>query len=854
VIVPVFLFFLSGLFLGSYLPFLPGLAFLVLLMTGLILTWLEWASRLNRGKGALLFGAFLCGVVYWTAWASVQNQSNLAQWVDRGVVTVRGAVVAPIRREPDRLAIRLSVASVKKGSNWYPSSGTVRLIWRHPDRPIYQGNRIEVVTKLRKPSGALNPGGFNYGAYLQQHGIQAVAWVSGIDHLHVIHSDHTEFMRDFWSSVDHWRSQVQAAAVSTLHGPAVGLFLGMIIGEQSFISQEVRDSFMTTGTVHIISISGSHLGLIAFLTFFLVKGAVLRLPDSWLQWLSLRVTATRFAALLTIPFVAFYTLLAGAEIATVRSLLMILLYLLTVWIGRKQAIILALVLAAFVTLLHNPQALYDISFQLSYVSVLAMGLWLQGQPRFLGEDTPWGDSITDSSREASRNWLIQTLQVTAVVVLATLPLVAYSFQQIAWVGLFANLLVVPYVGFVVVPLGLFSAIWVIVAGTGHLPLGFLNQLTLDLLTDIVGFVSRIPGAEWHVASPALVSIVLFYALGLWAFWGTRRPWIQRCCAIGMVLLLVWWVWSPRVGVEQERLRVTFLDVGQGDAIVVELPGHQTVLIDGGPVYTRVGMGRAVVGPFLWDRGVKRIDHMIATHPQWDHMGGLAWLIKKFDIGHYWSNGDETERIFYRRVQRALQAAGLTKDLAQKGKLITKAGPCTLMVLNPPAGQPSGKIILAARQNGGALNNRSVITYLDCGVHSFLFTADAERSALGRLSQMPHPPAARVVKVPHHGAKSSLNRQWIHQLKAEIAVVSVGKHNRYGHPVPSVMKAYREKGMRLYRTDRDGAVWITANLHSPEMTVHTAREYILQPVPIDSSFLKQEWKNWQRLGAKWMGYV
>jgi len=611
---------------------------------------------------------------------------------------------------------------------------------------------------------------------------------------------------------------------------------------------------MATGTVHIISISVFHLGFFVFLTFFLVKGAVLHLPYFWLQWLSLRVTATRFAVLLTIPFVVFYTLLAGAETATMRSLLMILLYLLAVWIGRNQAIILALVLAAIVTLLYNPQALYDISFQLSYVSVLAIGLWLQKQSRSPGGDTPLDDSATASPREPGGSWLIQTLQMTAVVVLATLPFVAYSFNQIAWVGLFANLLVVPYVGFVVVPLGLFSAIWVIVTGVTHLPLGFVNQWVLYLLTDMVSLVSRIPGAEWHVASPALASMVLFYGLWLWGFWGTRRPWIQRCCATGMVLLLVWWLWSPRLGVGQERLRVTFLDVGQGDAIVVELPGHQTVLIDGGPVYTRVGMGRAVVGPFLWDRGVRRIDHMIATHPQWDHMGGLAWLIKTFDVGHYWSNGDETEKIFYRRVQRALQTAGLTKDLAQKGKQITKAGPCTLNVLNPPTEKTSGKIVLASRQNGSTLNNRSVITYLDCGVHSFLFTADAEWLALDRLNQMPLSLTARVVKVPHHGAKSSLNRQWIHQLKAEVAVVSVGKHNRYGHPVLSVMTAYQENGIRLYRTDHDGAVWITANLHSPEMTVHTAREYLIQPVPIDSTLLKYEWKNWQRLGAKWMGYV
>jgi competence protein ComEC len=224
------------------------------------------------------------------------------------------------------------------------------------------------------------------------------------------------------------------------------------------------------------------------------------------------------------------------------------------------------------------------------------------------------------------------------------------------------------------------------------------------------------------------------------------------------------------------------------------------------------MGQAVVGPFLWDQGIRRIDHIIATHPQWDHMGGLSWVIKKFEVGHYWSNGVTRENVFFQRVKEAMQEVGLKEQVAWKGKEITRAGPCRLKVLNP---------------------------------------ADAEKEALGRLHQLPHHRGGQVVKVPHHGAKSSLNREWINQLHGEAAVISVGRHNRYGHPIPAVLEAYREKGFPIYRTDQDGAVWITASLLSPNLSIQTAQEQLLKPVTIDGLVFETEWKNVKRILCDWI---
>ncbi len=190
----------------------------------------------------------------------------------------------------------------------------------------------------------------------------------------------------------------------------------------------------------------------------------------------------------------------------------------------------------------------------------------------------------------------------------------------AWLGVLANMVVVPFVGFLVVPLGLLSSIIVLLGGGDYLPLGAFHQGILDGLTWLVSVLASIPGAEWHVASPSLFAIVGFYVcLAIVVMQrGQTMRWIGGCL---VVLLMVWWAWSPGYFFERDTLRLTFLDVGQGDASLIELPDRQIILVDGGARYERWDMGLMVVGPYLWDRGIRRIDHVIATHPQLGSCGG-----------------------------------------------------------------------------------------------------------------------------------------------------------------------------------------------------------------------------------------
>ena len=266
----------------------------------------------------------------------------------------------------------------------------------------------------------------------------------------------------------------------------------------------------------------------------------------------------------------------------------------------------------------------------------------------------------------------------------------------------------------------------------------------------------------------------------------------------------------------------------------------------GPSYRRLDMGRAVIGPYLWNQGIRRLDHVVATHPQWDHVGGLPWVLDTFEVGHYWDNGISRPERFFSRLHLAVKSAGLQEQTSTAGTVIVSPGPCSLTVLAPFSRQGIEEYGSWIVSSGRDLNNQSLVTRLECGPHSFLFTADAEQQSLNELLQVSNGLSARIVKVPHHGAKSSLHREWVNRLQAEAMVVSVGAHNRYGHPAPEVLDAYEQRGLPVYRTDLDGAVWFIASLGSDDMTVRTAREGSLLQVQAGPRMWGEEWGNWTRI--------
>ena len=835
--------FIAGLLVGSQIPYFPLSASFLLLLVALGAFLLERLNRFTTRQATWLYGALLGGVVYWAVAVNLAAHDPMVERSPDEVMEVTGRIVAPVQQAPDRLVM------IIRSDNPIDASGAsrhVRLTWRTPERIFFQGDRVGFRATLRRPSGSLNPGGFDYAVYLERQGIDVIATVTGSEAVQLLESGRAHAWWAIWNQFDRWRGSIRLAALQTLPQPALGLYVGIIIGDRGYLDPDLRDQFMVTGTVHLLSISGSHLGLVALLNFAVVRWVMLLLPADWLLALSRRITPTRIAAVCTLFPVAGYACLAGAELATMRSLLMVTVGLSAIWLGQERRLFHALSAAAVVILLHDPQALFDISFQLSFLSVIAIAGWLSWPTAGEGEELPNEPSFL---RTCAR-WGRDSVVMSGVVTVVTVPLVEYYFNQLPWLGLFTNVVAVPVMGILLVPIGLGAGIWQIVVGGTMLPLASLNQWLLEYFVAAIRLVSMLPGGEWHVAAPSALTMLLFYGCLVLLWQQVGRPAFRLAAGAGVLLLLLWWAWSPRMFLDGDHFRVTFLDVGQGDSVVVELPDGQVVLIDGGAAYERFDMGRGVVAPFLWNRGIHVIDHVIGTHPQLDHVGGLTWVVRHFIVKRYWGSGETREELFYRRLQQALADRGLQEQVAREGQDIVSSGPCRLVVLNPA--DESLDVPLHDRHAGGhELNNRSVVTRLTCGNHTMLFAADVERDGLSRMIRSPSHGPIEVLKVPHHGAVSSLNRNWLASLHPQYAVFSAGRHNPYRHPAAEVLDAYASENSTVLRTDRDGGVWFTGAVSDATLHVNRARELLWQPTNRALCLWAWEQANWARIWKQWL---
>jgi competence protein ComEC len=830
--------FICGLALGSLIPYYPLSISILLGLVAVGLSVLEVRGRIAVISATAAFGCLLCGIVYW--FLTVEGHQGTAFHEAHPDVfqSCNGRVIAPVQYSPGRM---MMVVRCEQEEARRPF--TVRLTWRAAERRVFQGDRVGIRARFHEPSGALNPGGFDYAAYLERQGIDAVATVNGLEAVEWLESGRESFRWRIWYHFDRWRDAIRLSALHSLAQPALGIFLGIVIGERGFFDPDVRDHFMITGTVHLLSISGSHLGLVALLTFFTVRQVFLRLPASWLLHMSRRITPTRLAAALTVFPATAYACLAGAEVATVRSLLMVLVALVAKWLGCEQRMVHALAAAALAIVVHDPQAIYDISFQLSFLSVCAVAWQLTRSGAAQEEDAP---PLSRFSRAGQ--WIIDALAMSAMVTVTTIPVVAFYFNQVSWLGLWTNLVAVPLMGILLVPMGLLAALGQAGAPGEGLPFAAAIQWAMDVFVSVLQSVSWIPGGEWHLAAPSLPSLLVFYGC-LGAMWiashQDRTRWIA---GITMVLLLSWWLWSPRLWIDGDRFRITFLDVSQGDSAVLELPDGQVVLIDGGGSYERFDMGRGIVAPYLWNRGIRTIQYVIGTHPQLDHVGGLAYILRHFAVQHYWGTGDVRDEPFYQRLQDALAGRELSEHVARQHQDVVTIGKCRLEVLNPPEGteQQGG----GGRRQGHRLNNRSIVTALTCGPHTVLFTADVEAEALMRMSLEHATAPVDLVKVPHHGAASSFQVDWLERVSPQYAVISVGRHNAYGHPASGVLQAYTDRGISIYRTDRDGGVWVTGTCSRPGLEIHRTSEQLPQRIPFPGCLWSCERSNWERLLSRW----
>jgi competence protein ComEC len=581
-----------------------------------------------------------------------------------------------------------------------------------------------------------------------------------------------------------------------------GAFISSITtGKMTGVTEELRDAFNATGLTHILSISGSHFGLFSVLLFGLFRFLINSLPYRILQRVTIFLTPSQASAVLSLPFMLAYLGLSGASIPAVRSFIMIALFLAGLLIDRKGFWLNSLLFAAFAIVIWEPGYIFSLSFQLSFLAVLCIGFSLR-------KDNDGKDGGKTEKKKLF-GFAGNSLLITLSASIGTAPLVAYYFHYFSVISPLSNLLIGPLIGFVLIPLSVFSSLLFLI--TGHFVTTPVVSAVSEASLALIRWFSKIPFADVKIPAFPPVIILFFYAGFIFYFLFNRRKYLLFVPFIPIVIYFFLTV------LEKKELSVTFLDVGQGDSSVTELPDGRTIVTDTG----RTGRETS---SFLRYRGKETIDFLALSHSHPDHTGGLGYIMSRFHVRELWDSG------------RMILPDGLTHRSLNRGDLIEGEG-YRIYILHPYPG-----FYTADRSEYIAANNDSLVFKIESRRRSFLFTGDIEEEAEEDILHLGKWLKSDVMKVPHHGGKTSAYRPFLEAVSADIAVISCGRDNSFGHPHQETLDLLGRK--EIIRTDTDGAVKISETARG--LDVRTYMDFQFER----AGSLSGEMKNFQLLFEKW----
>jgi competence protein ComEC len=647
---------------------------------------------------------------------------------------------------------------------------------RYPARAY--GERLAVTGQLETPPVFE---GFDYRDYLARQGVYSTVRRPQVELLE------TGQGNPFWSVLHAFKARAQETIARTLPEPYAALLTGVLLGVEAGIPSDLYDRFNATGTSHVIVISGFNISIVSGL----------------LMLVGTRAVGKRRAAWVAIGGIALYTILVGADAAVVRAGIMGGLYVLALYFGRQAEVRTSLILSAVVMTAANPYTLWDVGFQLSFAATAGL-IWLV--PPLERAAGRWVVALIGREHASQAMGLLsQGLVVTLAAQMTTGPLIVYHFGRFSLVSLLTNLLILPVQPLIMLAGGLATLAGLVWLPAGQL-LAWLAWLPLAWTVTVVDVTAAAPFASVTLGRFSPWLLVLIYALLIGLVWfvssrdsgdeeGPARPASRALRKSTRLILmsggvLAVLVWLGVSSLPDGRLHVVFLDVGQGDAILITTPHGRQILVDGGPGSGSLLWPMSRHMPF-WDRS---LDLVVNTHPDADHLAGLPDVLARYRVDQIMLPDVEANTSLYEAWQAALAQEEATVITAQAGTHLSSQDSVSIDILHPgqvPAGEN--------------LNNHSIVLRLTFGEVSFLLPGDIEEGVEGQLAAQMPGLASTVLKAPHHGGKDSSSIPFLNAVRPQVAVISVGADNRFGHPAPETLARYTEHSIPVLRTDELGSI-------------------------------------------------
>jgi len=688
-------------------------------------------------------------------------------------VSLRGTVIECASARRQSAAFTLETDSAVTAGSLLPCGTCVRVALRrraaggaHPEA----GMRIRVEGRLWSLPGEGNPGEFDQGEYWRDRGISALMSGEAFSVLGTPDGFHPDLL------LARIREAINREAARAVPGPGGELLKDLLTGDRSGIPRPTREAMTAAGVAHILAVSGYRVFVLNAMISFA---------------LSLTGIGRGKRALIAAPLLLFYMVLTGTRAPVVRATVMALVFMLGPACNRRSGGRNALGLAALVILVADPLQLFDAGFRLSFAAVACVQAYAGVIARLAARVKAKGGALPGAA--------VRGALLSAAATLGTVPLSAAAFGRVSLIGVITNIAIVPATG-LAMALGIAS----LAAGGAHTPVGAayaaVDRLLLEGMIGLSLRAASVPFAAVDTPSFGAAWTVAWYALLALPPMRRRKRGLAACTAL-LLAALNMCVWAPPEDLPARTrgcLRVTMIDVGQGDAFLVEFPGGGTILIDAGGRAPAFDAGKERVLPLLKRRNICSLDAMLITHTDIDHAGGAPAILRGLSVRELIRSGWEASSRVAQECSAAAASSGtIIREVGDGTRCLTQL-PGRLYVVSPRPAH-AGEI------RRGGTNDRSLVVRVLFGGVSFLFTGDAgvraERTMTARYGAFLR---STVLKVSHHGSAGATSAEFLDRVQPRLALVSVGRNNGYGHPSPDVIMRLAARGTRVLRTDCAGA--------------------------------------------------
>lgn len=831
-VIPLLLSLIIGIFLGDRNPHFKEAAYLCL-FAGIIFGILGIIRRRSAILSPLIIFLSL-GYLSILPWAKPDLPANhVAHVTSTQPYQITGIIDDQPVPVENRFRFTLNVRQLKPeteaSSKPQQAKGKIQVTLLGDGSALSAGDQITFVSRIKKIRNFNNPGGFNYKRYMVFKGVWASTFIvpERIINLqkgnnHTVRGAFQTFRKDISDTIDRLQPLSRP-------GETKAVLKAVLVGIRNEIHPGIRKSFNRAGVSHILAISGLHIGIVATGAFFLLTGLL-----SHIRIFLWEALTRKGAAIFALLPVFAYGFLSGMSPSTQRAVIMVSVFLLAILVEKEHEPTNTLAAAALLILIHHPPSLFLISFQLSFVSVLSI-IYGLGQTCLRRKKSVTKIPPDRLANLKSRLGVFFLVSVFAVV--GTLPLAMHHFNQISVVGVLANLLVIPLIGFVAVPLGLIAVLIQPLSQFAAWLCFNMSAAAVSAALEVISFFSRLPFAAFKTVTPNLFEIGCFYLL----VWGVLKllgyRWNQtpagtdapsrsalpkpsvtspiRWLAVGrnrvklligltMIALFADTAYWLRYRLWHRDLRVTVLDVKQGSASLLELPGGYNLMIDGGGFSDNsvFDIGERVIAPFLWQKKITTVDTLILTHPNSDHLNGLLYIAENFNVKEVWSNNEPVKSKGYDRWMEIVKESQIDMPDFRLLPRSRRINGVDLQILYPPVDFLSRK----KKEKWRSYNNNSMVIKAAYKDSSFLFPGDIMTRAEKELSRLSGSELkSDFLLAPHHGSKTSSTQGFLDRVQPDIVGISLGWNTAYGFPHPRVLNRYEKMGCRLFRTDRDGAL-------------------------------------------------